>query len=63
MNEMIKCPECEHELPEDDLQGQVEHMEQNHPEVIEKRLKRERLWNWRKNEPMYPKPSDPLIRR
>jgi hypothetical protein len=35
---MIACPECGHELPEDDSEGQKRHMEARHPEVIEERL-------------------------
>jgi len=61
MSEMLKCPGGGGlELPEDDLQAQVEHMEQNHPEIIKERLQRERLWNWRRDETMCPKPNDPL---
>lgn len=61
MTEMLQCPGgCGVELPEDDLRAQIEHMEQNHPEIIKERLQREGLWNRQSNEPMYPKPNDPL---
>lgn len=58
----IKCPGCDLELPEDDLGAQVEHMEQNHPEIIIQRLKKEGLWDEEKNVPLHPKFNDPLVR-
>jgi len=36
---MIRCPGCGHVLPEDDLRAQIEHMEENHPEIIALRLR------------------------
>lgn len=36
---MIKCPGCADELPENDLRAQMQHMEKNHPEIINQRLK------------------------
>lgn len=39
MAEMEKCPECDMELPTDDLWAQVAHMEATHPGVIKQRLK------------------------
>ncbi len=33
----IKCPGCDLQLPEDDLNAQVQHMEQFHPEIIGER--------------------------
>jgi hypothetical protein len=35
---MIQCPECGHELSERDTEGQRDHMQLEHPEVIEERL-------------------------
>jgi len=35
---MIKCPGCDLMLPEDDLQAQVEHMDEFHPDIVAKRL-------------------------
>ena len=61
MDEMLKCTAgCGHELPEDDLQSQVSHMEEKHPKYLKDKLKREGLWNWRTDEPLYPKTNDPL---
>jgi hypothetical protein len=36
---MMQCPKCDVQLPYDDKQGQKAHMEKNHPEVIEERLR------------------------
>lgn len=38
---MISCPECEKKLPENDLRGQIRHMESMHPKskVVEERLR------------------------
>lgn len=35
---MIQCPACTLELPEDNGQAQVDHMEREHPDVINERL-------------------------
>lgn len=37
MAEMIKCPGCDLELPEDDVRAQVRHMQQKHPEIGDER--------------------------
>ena len=36
---MIKCPGCGLELPENDLEAQVKHMEEKHPDIIAERLR------------------------
>lgn len=33
----VKCPGCELELPEDDVQAQIQHMESRHPDLIASR--------------------------
>lgn len=38
--EMVSCPGCGMELPERDSQAQIEHMQAEHPEIIEARLSR-----------------------
>jgi hypothetical protein len=35
---MIKCPECDLYLDEDDFEAQRLHMADKHPEVVEERL-------------------------
>jgi ribosomal protein S26 len=34
---MVKCPGCGLELPENDVQAQVQHMESAHPNIIGER--------------------------
>lgn len=36
---MVQCPGCDLKLPADDGRAQVRHMEENHPEIYEKRLR------------------------
>lgn len=36
---LIKCPGCDLLLSESDGQGQVNHMTENHPEIIAERLR------------------------
>lgn len=38
--EMVKCPGCNLELPENNTAAQVRHMEECHPELIEERLQK-----------------------
>lgn len=35
---MVKCPGCDHWLPEHDSGAQMEHMQASHPEIIQARL-------------------------
>ena len=41
---LVKCPGCSVELPEDDLRAHVAHMEQFHPDIIEQRLREAKPW-------------------
>lgn len=36
---MVKCPGCDLQLSDDDPWAQIAHMEDNHPEIIEERLR------------------------
>jgi hypothetical protein len=38
--EKSKCPGCDLELPTDDAEGQIAHMQARHPEIIEERMTR-----------------------
>lgn len=42
---MTQCPGCDVELPEDDLLGQIRHMETEHPEIIEERRAEAARWD------------------
>jgi hypothetical protein len=45
MGERMKCPGCDLELSEDDVLGQIRHMEAEHPEIIEERRAEAALWD------------------
>jgi hypothetical protein len=57
----IKCPGCDNELDASDLQGQMQHMQTYHLDIIYRRLCREGLWDRERNRPVYPRDHDPLI--
>lgn len=42
---MTQCPGCDVELPEDDLLGQIRHMEAEHPEIIDERRAEAARWD------------------
>lgn len=43
----IKCPGCPLKLAEDDVRGQMEHMDKMHPDIIAaRRAGAERLMGW-----------------
>lgn len=41
--EMVKCPGCSVEFPKDDLRAQMDHMDRNHPEIIDQRRRAARI--------------------
>lgn len=40
----IKCPGCDLRLDAKDLDGQMIHMDKNHPDIIEKRRREAPTW-------------------
>jgi hypothetical protein len=43
--QMIKCPGCALELPEEDFEGQRRHLLANHPDIISQRLMEHKRWD------------------
>jgi hypothetical protein len=46
----MKCPGCDLVLPDDDLQAQAAHMEDEHPEIITERMNESMRWDGWENQ-------------